>query len=149
MSEPDPSRVSLVPVVTIIELKKPSMPLASLDMIVICGGGGFNQPTLKNSPNYVMVCSSIVTFGSRWRIKSLCVTPDGENTEPMFQKKPLTKLGDEKNVGFQVEGSVAVPIDEGSIKIEISGLFSWSPSLLSLATATLLDGSANVGWLHS
>ena len=44
-----------------------------------------------------------------WRRKSVCVTPDGEKTEPEL-KKPLTKYGDEKNVGLPAKGSATAPV---------------------------------------
>ena len=73
----------------------------------------------------------------------MCVTPDGEKTEPEL-KKPSTESGDGKSVGFSVEGSAVAPIDGDSENIAVSGSFSCSASLLSMAAATLPAGSANV-----
>ena len=88
MSDPNPGRVSSVPIAASTELTKP-FALASPTTIFVSGGGGFDQPTFKKSPNSGMVCSSIDTSGSIATRKSLCVGPDGEKTVPEL-KKPLT-----------------------------------------------------------
>ena len=73
----------------------------------------------------------------------MCAAPDGEKTE-LELKKPLSKFDDGKNVGFSAEGYVAAPIGGDSEKIAVSGSFSYSASLLSMAAAALSAGSTNV-----